>query len=159
MAEIAEDAEKRNSVDASTIGAGRLKMDQTEHESQLVKAFIRREKHDRMLGFLAHPKKRQKATDALYHLRDLNEKCTVQIKPNYQYPDQISQLLREKGAPKTCWVVSTNPDLDAKELDLDFVLSEIIGRSHGTLLSCIPGVLGYFEGETPNDRFILQRPK
>lgn len=134
-------------------------MNQIEHETELVKAFIRREKHDRMLGFLAHPLKRQRATDTLYHLRDLNEKYTVQIKPNNQNPDQISQLLREKGAPKTCWVISTNSDLDAKELDLDFVLSEIVGGSHGTLLSCIPGVLGYFEGETPNDRFILYKSK
>ena len=27
----------------------------------------------------------------------------------------------------------------------------------GMLLSCIPGRLGYFEGESPKDRFILAR--
>jgi len=28
---------------------------------------------------------------------------------------------------------------------------------NGTLLSCIPGRLGYFEGEDPGERYVLAR--
>ena len=134
-------------------------MDQTQHETQLIKAFFCRKKQDGMLNFLAHPKKRLKATDTLYHLGDLNEKCIVQIELNGLSPVQIAHQLRIRGSPKTCWVISTNSKLDAKEHDLEFVLSEIVGWSDGSLLSCIPGKLAYYEGESPKNRFILQKSK
>ena len=134
-------------------------MNQIEHETGLVRAFIRREKHDRMLGFLAHPKKRSQATNTLYHLPDLNEKYIIPIESKDQNAGQIARLLREKGAPETCWVVSTDSDIDAKELELDFILSEIVGLSSGSLLSCIPGELAYYEGEMMKNRFILHKPR
>ena len=132
-------------------------MDQVHHETELVKAFIRREKHDRFLSFLSHPKKRRKATDMLYHLRDLDERHTVQIKLDGLSPDEISRQLRDRGASKTCWVISTNSKLDAQELDIQVVLKEIVGGGDGSLLSCIPGELAYYEGESPNNRCMLQR--
>ena len=132
-------------------------MDQEHHETELVKAFIRREKHDRFLSFLSHPKKRPKATDMLYHLRDLDERYIVQIELNGLSPDQIARQLRDRGASKTCCVISTNSELDAQELDLQAVLEEIVGGSDGSLLSCVPGELAYYEGESPNNRCMLQR--
>jgi hypothetical protein len=36
-------------------------------------------------------------------------------------------------------------------------LQETIGQGYGTLISCIPGKLAYFEGEEVNHRFILKR--
>lgn len=132
-------------------------MNQQHHESLFVKSFIQPSKHERLIDFLASPKKRRKATDSLYHLSDLKEQHIVQIQLgglNYQ---QIVQLLHERGAPKTCWVISTNSAFDAKELELDFVLSEILGGSFGSVLSCIPGKLAYYEGESPNNRYILQK--
>ncbi len=131
-------------------------MDQVHHETELVKAFIRRDKHDRFLSFLPHTKKRRKATDMLYHLRDLDEQQIVQIELNGLSADQIARQLRNRGASKTCWVISTNSKLDAKELDLQAVLEEIVGGSDGSLLSCVPGELAYYEGESPNNRCILQ---
>jgi hypothetical protein len=32
-----------------------------------------------------------------------------------------------------------------------------IGRGQGTFISCITGVLGYFEGEEADERYICQR--
>jgi hypothetical protein len=36
-------------------------------------------------------------------------------------------------------------------------INQILGVGHGTLLSCVPGRLGYFEGEDPGERYILER--
>lgn len=138
---------------------GSLEMDQGHHETQLIQNFIRREKQDRLLSFLCNPNKRRKATDTLYHLRDLDKKHIVDITLNSLSPLQIAQALRERGAPKTCWVVSTNSELDAKEVDLETVLSDIVGGSEGSLLSCIPGKLAYYEGESPNNRYMLHKVK
>jgi hypothetical protein len=36
-------------------------------------------------------------------------------------------------------------------------MSDVVGSSSGTFVSCIPGRLAYFEGEDPGARFILLR--
>jgi hypothetical protein len=35
-------------------------------------------------------------------------------------------------------------------------LEAVVGGGFGTLISCIPGRLGYFEGELPRDRKLLE---
>jgi hypothetical protein len=54
--------------------------------------------------------------------------------------------------------MSASSDLDGQETDLRPALKEIVGWYDGTFLSCLPGRLGYFEGEEPNERYILERP-
>jgi len=63
-------------------------------------------------------------------------------------------MLRSLGAGENCWVISEGP-LDAHEVELLHALKEVVGRGFGTLLSCVPGHLAYFESE--DERYILQR--
>jgi len=51
--------------------------------------------------------------------------------------------------------MSENSDLDGKQMSLEEVLKEIVGRGIGTFVSCIKGKLGYFEDE--DQRWILER--
>ena len=74
-----------------------------------------------------------------------------------QYPERIAQILIERGAPGTCYVVSINDDLDRTELPLMEALERTVGWEMGTLISCLPGRLAYFEGEPPNERYVLDR--
>jgi hypothetical protein len=69
----------------------------------------------------------------------------------------ILEMLQQRGAPEHCYVVSESDGLDARTLPLKEALGLIIGISTGTLVSCIPGRLGYFEGEDRGERFILER--
>ncbi len=64
-------------------------------------------------------------------------------------------MLLSKGAPGTCWVFSEDASRDAKEVELSEALRETIGAGMGTVLSCIPGKLGYFEDE--DQRRLLER--
>ena len=38
-------------------------------------------------------------------------------------------------------------------------LEVAIGGGQGTFISCISGVLGHFEGEEPNERYICRRDR
>jgi hypothetical protein len=53
----------------------------------------------------------------------------------------------QKGGPEICYAVSEDDELDGKEIDLTHALETVIGPGTGTLLSCIPGKLAYFEDE------------
>ncbi len=66
-------------------------------------------------------------------------------------------MLLQAGAPETCYVFSEWNELDTKEMKLDEALTACIGYGMGTVLSCIPGRLAFYEAEGPGQRFILQR--
>jgi hypothetical protein len=128
----------------------------SEHEQAMVKAFIVTQKQQRWLDLLAKPKRRTDILRTLPHLKDLENRFLLRV-PAPQSTSLILQMLEERGAPEQCYVVSESAWLDARTLPLKEALELIIGMSPGTLVSCIPGRLGYFEGEDRGARFILQR--
>jgi len=125
------------------------------HEEALIKAFIPTHRQERFLEIIAKPKKRAKLLTQLYHFDDLNPKFMVAIPPNQQNPSSLVKLLKAKGAGSVCYVMSTNSRLDGKEVELETALKETVGSQEGTLISCVPGRLGYFEDE--DGRYILER--
>src|SRR5207237_5950795 len=125
------------------------------HEEALVKAFIPVHRQERFLEIIAKPKKRAKLLTELSHFKALNPKYMVAIPSNQQNPSALTKLLRAKGAGATCYVMSENSILDGREMDLEGALKETVGSQMGTLISCMPGRLGYFEDEA--GRCILER--
>ena len=67
--------------------------------------------------------------------------------PSAQNPQAVAKLLRQKGAPDSCFVVSEDSRIDSKQMPLLAALEQVIGYGMGTLISCIPGKLAYFEDE------------
>jgi len=66
-------------------------------------------------------------------------------------------LLRSKGAGATVHVISEDSTIDGKQLDLEEAISRVTGGGMGTILSCIPGKLGYFEDEEVKSSRLLER--
>ena len=58
------------------------------------------------------------------------------------------------GAPETCHVIGGKHD--GEDVELLTALKQIVGYGTGTVLSCVPGKLAYFEGEI-RERFLLVR--
>jgi len=128
-----------------------------DHETALINAFVVPPKRDRLIEFLRNPKRRAKVLATLYHFRDLDPRFLVEVAPSDQHAEAIATLLAEHGAPSECHLISSDHELDGRDLPLVEALQQIVGFGEGTLVSCIPGRLGYFEGESPKDRFILKR--
>lgn len=125
------------------------------HEEALIKAFIDPRRTERYLEIIANPKKRSKFTRDLAHFKSLDPAVMVSIPPSQRNPQRIATLLKAKGAGTKCWVISENSKLDGQELNLEIALKETVGYQMGTLISCVPGKLGYFEDE--DGRCILER--
>lgn len=129
-----------------------------DHEAAVIRAFVQRDKQERFLGFLANPKSRKKFTESLSHFHWFDPRFATPIpwKVNpklklwdrhVQGVDNIYRLLKSKGAGLTCWVLSEDSEIDGRELDLSAALEYVRGREIGTILSCVPGKLAYFESE------------
>lgn len=125
--------------------------------------------HERgFLAFLAEPTRRRMET-----LLELGEKRrrdvralldhSVRIEPRFckhltdgeALPASVEANLRKRGAPATCHVLSANTGLDGRELPLPEALFAIIGMGDGAFVSCIPGRLGFYEGEQAKSSYLL----
>jgi hypothetical protein len=125
------------------------------HERAIVEAFIRPELRERYTTLLAHPKRRSSITDRLASIRDLDASCLVEIPAAEHTAEALLVHLRKRGALGSCYVLSRDKDLDARELPLESALASTVGYLDGTLISCVPGKLGFIEVEAKSYRFLL----
>ena len=130
-----------------------------EQEAALIRAFIVPTKQERLVELLGRPKRRQDVLRTLYHFRDLDPRFISRIPAAQDTAEGIAALLRSKGAPDLCYAISTDSEIDGKTVPLDEALTRIKGFGDGTLLSCVRGSLGYFEGEERGERYVLERGK
>ena len=130
----------------------------SEHEKATIRAFVVPDKQERLLLFATTPKNRKKFTSELPHFRWFDKRYAQPMKWNVdpklklwdrhvQGITNVVQTLRSKGAGQTCWAMSEDAELDGREMDLEGALRAVVGRGIGTILSCIPGRLAYYEGE------------
>lgn len=127
------------------------------HEYEFARNFIVPEKRARYLSLLESKNGRKKILNGFNHCHDLDPRFAKPIPGDQSSAASIEVILRRKGAPDNCYVMSDNPDIDAREMQLTEALSETVGMDAGTLISCIPGKLAFFEMEAFDGRYILER--
>jgi hypothetical protein len=120
-----------------------------EHELGLVEFATNRRRVAEELG---SPKHRRKFTSRLAHFADWDERYRLAVTSG-----DVLKELRARNAPDSCWIVSESSQFDARTRVLETALAETVGSGFGTVISCVPGVLAFYEGETARDRYILYR--
>lgn len=126
-------------------------------ESEFISRFVSSAKRGRYLSLIQSRKGRKKFVDALDHFHDLDARYARLVPTNVQTIKDVEAVLKQKGAPEYCHVISSNAEIDDRELLLGEALQKIIGMGSGTVVSCIPGELAYFEGEEQNERYVCFR--
>ena len=132
-------------------------MAETLHAAALIRAFVARERQERLLALLGSERGRTKLRAGLAHFAGLDPRHALPLSGADQSPGAIARGLRDRGAPATCVLLAEDATLDGRELGLDEALQRVVGRGMGAFVSCVPGRLAYFEGEGPHERYILER--
>ena len=122
-------------------------------EEALVDAFIVPAKRERYKALLASKKRRKKLLDGLNHLADLDARYATPIPSNAD----VLALLKSRGAPDRCHVLSDGLELDGREMSLRDAIDAAERAMLGTLVGCIPGRLAYYYGESGEQRMLLER--
>lgn len=125
-----------------------------EHEKAIVGTFFASARRERWLTLLANPKRRKDALDKLNHFHDFDPRYVTPLPSS----TNVGLLLRAKGAPEICHVISDIADLDGRDMPLDDALSAAEIQGWGTLVGCLPGRLGYYYGEQGEQRLLLEKP-
>lgn len=121
-------------------------------ERALIDAFIVPRKRPRDRALLSGPR-RGKLRRGLDHLRDLDQRYTTPL-PSHA---DVCRTLQDLGAPQRCYVLSSTARLDGRDLPLREAIDEIERSMCGALVSCVPGTLGYYYGESGERRLVLCR--
>lgn len=127
------------------------------HEEMFARAFIIPEKQDRYVTLIGSVNGRKKILNGFHHIHDLDKRYAKLFSSNEQSGESIFRLMKQKGAPDMCYIMSDDSDIDKKEMPLQEALSKVYGSNYGTLVSCIAGKLAYFETEDIRVRYILER--
>jgi hypothetical protein len=126
-------------------------------EEAFIKAFIIPHKRSRYLTLLSSRKRRRDILDRLNHNLDFDSKYSIRIPPEHYRSDVISKLLKQRGAPSICHIISSWHEWDGQDIPLDDALELVVGFGIGTVLCCVPGHLAYYEAEDAGERFILSK--
>jgi hypothetical protein len=126
------------------------------HEEKFVASFVVKEKRERYLEFLSNEKHCYKITGRFDHCADLDSRFVKEIPVRNQNPKDVLELLRKTGAGERCWILSTNWDIDQKEMNLAEAIEKYL-YCEGTFFSCIAGSLVLYSGEDGNAICILER--
>jgi hypothetical protein len=129
----------------------------TAWEKSIIDSFILLRRQERYRSLLDTPTGRDKIRRAFPHFRDFDPRFVFPIPPGVQKFADIEHDLKKRGAPTECYVWSANSKWNGRKLNLRDALSNIVGWEPGTILVCIPGRLGYYEGEEKNERLILAK--
>lgn len=126
-------------------------------EVALFRAFALPAKRQRYVELIATNRGREKILSSLDHFKDLDPRVCRQLNASEQNAPEILRMLKSLGAPPMCYVMSSDRELDGRELDLQQALRKIVGRGQGAFVSCLPGELAYFEGEETRARYLCHR--
>jgi hypothetical protein len=122
-------------------------------EVATVNAFIAPARRTRWLKALASTKRRRRFLDRLNHCRDIDERYATLLSSK----TVIAALLRSRGAPGVCHVISDIPEIDGQEMRLEEAIDEVELGQWGTLICCVPGQLAYYYDELGERRMLLER--
>jgi hypothetical protein len=125
-------------------------------EEEMLSAFVLPAKADRYKELLATKKGRLKVVGELDHFRDLDPRSCRKIADRGTYVTILGRLA-DLGAPDVCHVISSNPEIDGRDMPLREALQVTVGSRFGTFISCVPGRLAYYESEEPNERYLCHR--
>src|ERR1041385_4702812 len=125
------------------------------HERLFIQEFVIPERRGRWLEALGSTKRRRSFLTRLADSRDFVFEYMHPISPNRHQVGSIVAILQNLGAPNDCHAISQIAEVDGLDLALNECLEIVIGAGLGSVLSCLPGQLAYYEEETPGKRFIL----
>lgn len=102
-------------------------------------------------------KGRAKLRARLAHLSDLDAAYVRQMAPSGQNAADIINQLKKSGAPDECHIIAEHPDYDQKLMPLEDAFAQLFASGIAYFISCLPGKLAYYEGETMHERYILRK--
>lgn len=109
---------------------------------------------------LLEANRRERFRSDLPHFKHLDPHTAKRLSLTGKHAEQLESLhreLRAHGAPDVCVVFTGDSDLYGQPIPLHEALEKVTGQGMGAFVSCLPGRVGYFEGEERGTGYVLLR--
>jgi hypothetical protein len=103
---------------------------------------------------------RGKFISRLWHEPPFDERYVTVLPHERTWPKSTLEELTRRGAPRSCYVISSN-ELDMQEVRLADALDTLVNGGQAVILICVPGKLAYYQGEEAvggGYQWIIERP-
>ena len=114
------------------------------YDEEIIRLFVHKDRKERYLFKLARPDRRWEVIGAIHGQIEFDPRFCTEL-PYPLEPKYLCSILKDKGAGKYAYVMSTNEDLDGKILPLLDALQGCVGATTGTIVYCLEGQVGYYE--------------
>jgi hypothetical protein len=112
----------------------------------------------RLLDFASEKNRWQGLLELEHFHSDILDACYAEtISHSESNPDSISRFLKRRRAPGDCCVFSNCKELNGHSMGLNEAIRAVHRVGLGTVVSCIPGQLTFYEGELFRDEHIPQK--
>jgi len=118
-----------------------------------------RPKRQRFLSLLKGRTGPDRIADELAHFGWLDPEYAHLLPHGQGFAGPVYELLRSKGAPAECYVVSTWQEYHNRTMPLAEAVEEIVGSMMPSIISCLPGKLAWFEDEYASNARLCGRHK
>lgn len=122
-------------------------------EAKVIQRFVNKDKQERYLGFVSSPKNRWKFTNELPHFQDFKWNLFELLDKNEEVTI-LAALKRNNLHQKSCYVISFDPEIDTKEIDVSDAIAQIINYNMGTILVFGDAEIIVYGGEEVKSRYI-----
>lgn len=102
-------------------------------------------------------KRRPDVRSLLHNAVRLEPRFSRHLTGGDAFSGPVEEMLLNRGAPPTCYVIGGDGDLDGREMPLRDALEAIIGMGSGAFLSSIPGRLGFYEYAGMKSSYLLSK--
>ncbi len=126
-------------------------------EERLFQAFVKPRFRGRYLALLHSRRGRPKIIERLSHSGDLDERYMREVPKEISDWTALLALLSRRGAPPSCYIVSEDSGIDGQVMDLGEAVRSVYQSGMGTIISCLPGRLAYYEAEYGDESSLLER--
>jgi hypothetical protein len=127
------------------------------HIEAFVQSFVDRQHLERANALVHSVKGRRKLANEFLLSAQLDPRyCRIVPVKGRGQAEYILNFLRKHGAPELC-VVWDLRSPDGRAVPLEEGLADVIGWTHGAVVSCIAGRLAYYEYDDTDARFFCYR--
>jgi hypothetical protein len=125
------------------------------HERLFIATFVDPSRRQRWAEFLGNKGRRELFLTRLADSRDLIRSLMRPIEPSAKNAKQIIDQLNRWRIPDHCHIISQCKELDGCEMPVKEAINEVFGIGLGSVVSCLPGKIAYYDGEMPKDKWLL----
>ena len=124
-------------------------------EVKFVDAYVMKSKRSRYKKLLGNPTKRGKILDRINHNADLDYEKAIRLSGAQAFSSQLIRKLSAFEIDAQCWLISDDPELDGKLLQMREASELTAGADWGTIMICPPKPIAVYRAEAPETSLYL----